>query len=455
MGHIVLPRLRWYWHGTSAQHRVIEIMPSWRRFEQMCRDLHIVNTSEFNPAEQAAKNVKNAFWKLGDLVAALNVIFLALRVIRRDLTMDEFTIAFKGRHRARCFNKDKPEKYHLKGFSLNETATGYCVAFYMYQGKDEERPEGVSATTFPVTVLVGRNTALHNKGYILWADNWFTGLATVKACMDVGVEYVGTARSDRIDRCFGMPSKPAGWTVADRGKCRAATTTSLERPLWVLQWQDRKIVTMVTTINGFMSHTERKGTNANKVFEKKLIAIPTIVSAYNYGKVGTDRMDQQVACYYRNTRLRWHIKVFIHLMFICMHNAHVSWMDLHGLVVGDLPLITFIRMVVDDLKPAPIPRAARDRRTPKSGGYHTPCTLGPKKRTVSPGRPAAANPTRTGTANHDTVPEGHRMRWKCQICRNYAATWCAECDVVLHINTSNSNKTCWSTFHSTDKSDSD
>jgi hypothetical protein len=445
MGHIVLPRLRWYWHGTMAQERVVEIMPSYHFFCKMTQDLHLFNTADFNPEEQAVKNKQNAFWKLGTLVEDLNLLFTALRIALRDLTLDEFTIAFKGRHRARCFNKDKPEKYHLKGFSLNEAGTGYCISFYMYQGKDEQRPVGVSATTFPVTVLIGRNKSLHHKGYILWADNWFSSVHTVLACMDVGVDYVGTVRADRVDRCFGKPSKPKDWTVADRGKCRSATTTSLTRPLWVIQWQDRKVVTMITTIEGFMSHTQRKDKSSSRGFERKIIAIPTIISAYNFGKVGTDRMDQQVACYYRNTRLRWHIKVFVHLMFICMHNAHVTYMDLHGIVVDDLPLLTFIRTVVDELKPPP--RKASKRRRPKRGGCHTPSTMGPKVKAA--GRPSGQPST------YQAIPEGERQRWHCVVCNSYTSTWCKECDAVLHLNTTNSKKTCWSDFHATEGSDSD
>jgi hypothetical protein len=452
MGHIVLPLLRWYWHGSMAQERVVEIMPKYKLFLDLCKDLHMVDTSEFTSLEQAAKNKEDAFWKLGTIVAELNAIFAASRIPKRDTTMDEFTIAFKGRHRARCFNKAKPEKYHLKGFSLNEAHTGYCIRFYMYQGKDELRPIGCAATTYPSTVLIGQSPQLHHKGYILWADNWFTSVATLTVCMDVGVQYVGTARSDRIDRAFGLPSKPKGWTVEDRGLYRAATSVSLSLPVWVIQWQDRKLVSMLTTIEGFMSHTERKGVGANKEFELKKIAIPTIISAYNFGKVGTDRMDQQVACYYRNSRLRWHVKVFVHFMFIALHNAHVSYMDLRGFTVKTMPLLVFVRAVVDELKPKAERGKARSKA--KRGGTHTPCTMGPQPRSSKPPRVRLGDvPVRA--VEEKTAIEKKRPRWHCKVCNQYASTWCDECDTILHLNTTNSKKSCWSDFHSNDKSDSE
>jgi hypothetical protein len=135
---------------------------------------------------------------MGDYLQLMAHRFQDLRVPARDLTLDEFTMPWRGRHRARCFNPNKPCRYHLKGFSLNEATTGYCYNFAMYEGRDEKRPPGVTATSWPVLNLVGGWTGIHNKGYHLWADNWFSGLPSVKTCLDVGVGYSGTARSDRV-----------------------------------------------------------------------------------------------------------------------------------------------------------------------------------------------------------------------------------------------------------------
>lgn len=117
---------------------------------------------------------------MGDYSQLMAHRFQDLRVPARDLTLDEFTMPWRGRHRARCFNPSKPCRYHLKGFSLNEATTGYCCNFAMYEGRDEKRPPGVTATSWPVLNLVGGWTGIHNKGYHLWADNWFSGDLTAQ-----------------------------------------------------------------------------------------------------------------------------------------------------------------------------------------------------------------------------------------------------------------------------------
>lgn len=48
--------------------------------------------------------------------------------------------------------------------------------FFIYQGKDEKRPAGVSATAYPVH-KVTEPAKLRNKYIILATDNWYTSIA--------------------------------------------------------------------------------------------------------------------------------------------------------------------------------------------------------------------------------------------------------------------------------------
>ena len=92
--------------------------------------------------------------------------------------VDEGVFGFKGRHRARCYNPNKPEKWHFKSYCLNCSVTGYLVNFFMYQGRDEkvllppseppppshsnhcfeQSPPGQTASEYPVLRLLEPNT---------------------------------------------------------------------------------------------------------------------------------------------------------------------------------------------------------------------------------------------------------------------------------------------------------
>ena len=44
---------------------------------------------------------------------------------------------------ARCYNPNKPEKWHFKCFALNEYLTGYMINVYLYEGRADNRPSNV------------------------------------------------------------------------------------------------------------------------------------------------------------------------------------------------------------------------------------------------------------------------------------------------------------------------
>ena len=107
------------------------------------------------------------------------------------------TIAFKGRHICRCFNPNKPAKFHFKCFCLNDARTGYLKTFYMYCGKAEQRPLNVAATAWPVMKLTSQLPEIWFKGHILCLDNWFHSLDVTWNCGQKGIHTVGTCRTNR------------------------------------------------------------------------------------------------------------------------------------------------------------------------------------------------------------------------------------------------------------------
>ena len=352
------------------------------------------------------------------------------------------SIPWRGRHRARVFNKNKPVSYALKGYCLNEATTGYCLSCFMYQGRDEKRPKGVTATSWPVVKLVGEDKALHNKGYILWTDNWFTGLPTLRVCLDAGVDFGGTARADRLGTSWtkktGTPADKASkaadkkatgaWT---RGQYRAKKTTVNGKDVWAVQWQDNKLVSFLTTIQSVVGNTNRKAVDKKtRLYTNLPIQIVSIFSAYNFGKVGTDRMDQMVMCYYRNTRLRWHVKVMYHVMLMALSNAHISHLTITKQTKQECTYLQFMQSVLTEFR-----QAGKHTRTAHIGSTHTPCKKGKTPHNEPGGK------------KFEVGKHKHGKRTRCIVCKTYIETWCIECKQHMHIVTQNSGKQCWSLFH--------
>ena len=168
---------------------------------------------------------------MGSLVSDLNERFKRYRCPSCNCTLDEFTCPCRCRHRARCFTKAKPEPYHLKGFSLNECESGYCLGFYMYQGSDELRPPNMPASVFPSYKLLAETPELHNCGSTLYADNWFTGIKTMETVFSCGMDYIDTVRTDRTAGAFDDTKKH--FKCAKRGyyRCRKSSNVATV-PVW-------------------------------------------------------------------------------------------------------------------------------------------------------------------------------------------------------------------------------
>lgn len=431
MGVHRLPNTKLYWKTPHNQPLVTRFVPTYLEYKTMCRDLHYVNTAAIPRSEQAARNQVDSFWKLGDFLQLLSSSFESARIPRPDLTLDEFCVPWKGRHRARCYNKDKPEKFHLKGYGLNEAETGYMLRFFMYQGRDEKRPEGITATVFPVYVLVGEYSTVdvHHKGHFLWADNWFSGFPSVRICQRVGVDYVGTVKVNRCERAFvDTKTVTKNWKKGDY-RCVKSVEDDEKNVVHATQWKDNKVVTFLSTVDQKEGRVIRKQTDKKT---RTVITQPTIASAYSWGKVGTDRMDQQVAAYYCGRKWKWPVKVIMHIFHISLFNSYVTWLDINKTTRHDETYLQFTITLLDELhkKCCPSQKATSSLTT------HTPTTRGRKRQSAS-----------SRTTNSMNVKERDRGRKKCKTCGNNTTTWCKECDVYLCIDTIESGKTCWSAFH--------
>ena len=117
----------------------------------------------------------------------------------------------KRRRKCRCYNPKKPEKWHLKVYALNCSKSGYLVRFKIYRGKGEVRPEGVSATAYPIHALL-KPPKFHHRSHILFTDNWYTSLQYVKIGEERGIHSAGTIKANRK----GLPLAPKRFPVCEQ-----------------------------------------------------------------------------------------------------------------------------------------------------------------------------------------------------------------------------------------------
>ena len=66
-----------------------------------------------------------------------------LRKSGKNVAIDEGCIPFKGHVHLKCYNPNKPAKYHIKTFKLCDSSNSCCCKFDLYVGES-----GVTTSKF-------------------------------------------------------------------------------------------------------------------------------------------------------------------------------------------------------------------------------------------------------------------------------------------------------------------
>jgi hypothetical protein len=110
------------------------------RFDSILTRWSYVDTTMISNVERASKNKDNCFWTVQKFLDSFAEHCRSYYKPYGRVNVDEGVFGFKGRHRARCYNPNKPEKWHFKSYCLNCSTTGFLMNVFMYQGKDEKVP---------------------------------------------------------------------------------------------------------------------------------------------------------------------------------------------------------------------------------------------------------------------------------------------------------------------------
>lgn len=341
LGVVRVKSRRHVWSSKTFGQRWVRDRMSKRRFDCLISAISCAAPWRLSAAELADKNAEHPFWQMRDLVQKCNENCADYWRMGRAMSIDEGCIPFKGKHRARVYNKQKPDKYHLRKYSLNCAKTGFCYCFYFYEGKGESRPRGVPATAWPVLRLLRLCPELQDRDRILALDNWFTSATAIQICSVRGVHVVGTVRQNRLSletpkNVGGFPkeglfkgegqAKPfRGDMLCHKTELEIPDTISVERGktvnAYVTCWQDSDDVTLLSTYPPYLSQCTRK-VLVGKTWTAQTLPQPNVVRHYNSSMGGTDLHDMRLA-FTRSTvkSRRWIVRVLNDMFSSMMMNA--------------------------------------------------------------------------------------------------------------------------------------
>ena len=436
MGIVDLPSREMYWHNAVTATPFVVNAMTYNRFNDIVYCLHYVDITILTGQEIQEQKKKDPYYLIARFEKYLAKKCQSNYIPRQELDVDEGCIPYKGRHMSKCYNPNKPNKWHLKVFCLNDPSNGYLSNFYFYRGKDEILEENISASNYPVWKLT-EPIMYHNANYVLYTDNWFTSYSSVLNLQERYIFQAGTMRANKVLKANqGRLIKAKDH--AARGEYKVS---SYNQKLMLLSWQDNKPVHFLCTFMPVNVLVQRQR-NGWRGKEKQTVSCPSVIELYNKAMGGTDVFDQMMSYYYCPIRSRkWTVRVFAHMFQIAAINAHILFKEHHSTITRKdkrfrykgfmLALIDELYQHGCSLNVDPVTESVR-RSQSKSDpnrfcGHHIPVHL-PSSYISDTGRVRIPN------------------RMMCVVCNKRSTYKCAQCNKGICIGTTLENN-CWAKHH--------
>ena len=420
------PSLHHHWKKSEkfGSNFAINAM-SRNRFDDLLSNLHYINSGNLTATERQQRINEDGFWLVRGLLTKLAVNFGTYWRPGQKLDIDEMTIPFKGRHKFKCYNPSKPNKWHLKFYCLNDSSCGYLVDFFPYEGKSEKRPAGITATSYPAYKLINQAERFHNRGYVLAHDNWFCSAECALMLKRQGVESVGTIKLNRKHLPDEGKFPKTGRAVRSRGTSKQMKATVQGYDFYFTAWMDNKPVHMFSTFPGHQDVVFRNGKSANGTFERLKLQRPTIIGCYNEGMGGTDLIDQMDSYYAFTHRTQsWHIRFMTHMFMVCTVNAYIVYKSIKN--VPKLTLLLFIDMLTDEMVVLQPSEASCDDQQDLSASESQDMQHRKRQRCGV----LARDSSRLVETHHPSSKRGERGKCR-QGCGKRTGMFCVECNVYL------------------------
>ncbi len=187
MGIIQLPNLKDYWANNQTTN-----IPLFRNVFSRNRFFQIFGTLHAGDIDSTVR--RNKIQPFLDLLCPL---FEGAYTLDQQVAIDESVISFRGRVGFLQYLKGKPNPWGIKAFVLADSKSGYLHKVRIYFGKDTQLVE----STLPHTVRVVLTLCdhLHNKGYDLYIDRFYSSPILAKHLCDVGITVTGKKCSVNIN----------------------------------------------------------------------------------------------------------------------------------------------------------------------------------------------------------------------------------------------------------------
>lgn len=353
----------------------------------------------------------NKLEKIQPILSYLLDKFKSVYTPKKELSLDESIIPWRGKLSIKTYNPAKIIKYGLLCRMLCEAKSGYICNLEIYCAEGKKLDQTIMS-------LLDKNIGL---GYHVYMDNYYNSIRTAELLLKNGTRVCGTIRMNR-----GIPEsmKHIRLKTGDY-------TFKRKNEILVQAWKPKhKIVYMVSTI-----HTGEL-TNTKKVHwkTKQEIIKPQSVIDYNKYMMGVDLADQFLSYFsiMRKT-VKWTKKTVLFLLNCALFNAYRLYVEFNGNTIKYQKFLHAVACLwieeypsTQDVSNDCVEQTSPLLPTPRTSKYDHPQRLS--------GDIKKHNATRIiGSGNKNRY-----VRRPCKVCsaskkRSESSFMCSLCQVPLHL----------------------
>ena len=303
-------------HVISDYWKNDPLIPTPLFSKYMTRDRFLLIHSMLHFADNNNPSETDRLWKVRDVFEMFTANYKKYFVPFQKLVIDESLILFKGRLAWKQYIPSKRHRFGIKIFVLCDCETGIVLGMIVYTGTNIDYatndPLGISGA-----IVKKMMEPYMDKGHILYTDNWYSSPSLCKYLL---TRQTGAAGTVKTNRKFypRFPDTERGSVIRKKSDCGKILS---------LNWQDRKPVKMITTVNcGDMLDSGK----VNFSTQEKIMK-PDVVLDYNQNMRLVDKCDCQlsgVECIRKCSK--WYHKFFYHTLDVTNLNAYNFYLTKKG-----------------------------------------------------------------------------------------------------------------------------
>lgn len=320
MGLVKKSTIEKFWeHSGIVRTPFFGTYMSRNTFQIILSNLHLADDDQ-NPCYR--RRGHDPLFKVRDFMNMCNRNFRLVYAPKRDLSFDEGCCPFKGRLRFRCYNPNKPAKFHIKLYQVSEADSGYVLGFDVYTGKGQTgcqrhapvMDQNCTATTKVVIGLLSEADLL-NRQHHVYMDNYYTSPELFEELYAKDTYACGTIRKNRK----GLPNAVINATLPKKSGEAVFRRNTITHLLCV-KWCDKRNVLMLSSIHDAnMVDTGKVNRETGQIIEK-----PECIYEYIKKMGGVDLGDQMMTYYsFLRKSQKWSRKLLIHMINMLLMNAFI------------------------------------------------------------------------------------------------------------------------------------